>query len=160
MITGKSFDKVVRDPTKDVLVNVSDYSNTVSMGISREFALFAKVLKDVPDLVFAEMDASMNEARDINYDKLPTIGLFTKEGTQYQNGIVMPSFDDEPEKHNEYHRKFLDHLLKNSSSYQKYCLDHKECDGHEKQLIDGMNEDGFEAEDQPEANQESNSNFE
>lgn len=89
-VVGLNFDKVVRDPTKDVFVNFNDSFNQVAAKVEEEWEAYAKVLKDIPNLIFATIDMTSNDIDGIRFEALPNSALFPMSGEHATNGIVMP----------------------------------------------------------------------
>jgi len=92
----------------------------LAANVSKEYQEFAKVFKDIPDLIFAEMDTSMNEVKGQNYKSIPTMVLFPKEGEHAHKGIEVPHPNENVEE-NEAPRILVEFLNKHSTVYQAYC---------------------------------------
>jgi hypothetical protein len=69
-----------------------------------------------------------------NWESVPTLALFPKEGEFAQTGINVPEARDS--EVNEYPGLFVNHLKKYSTAYQTYCEGNDKCNDHEKKLGD------------------------
>ena len=64
MVVGKTFDKVVLDNSKDVLIELYSPSNNDCKKLEPVYRDLAKRFKDVKQLVIAKMDATANDSPD------------------------------------------------------------------------------------------------
>jgi len=102
VVVGKNFNEIVRDTTKDVLIEF--YAPWC--GHCKKFApvweeLAAKYA-EIPDLVIAKMDYIANEVKDLSVRGYPTLKWYpkdNKEGTNYDGDRELVDFENFLEEH-------------------------------------------------------------
>lgn len=76
VVVGSTFDSIVKDPTKDVLLEVYAPWCGHCKSLAPKYAELAKRLKDVPSVVVAKMDGTENEVPDLQVQGFPTLVFF------------------------------------------------------------------------------------
>jgi len=79
IVVGKSFDKIVKDPTKDVLLEVYAPWCGHCKSLEPIYKKLAKRFKKVESVVVAKMDGTENEHPDLDVKGFPTILFFPAE---------------------------------------------------------------------------------
>ena len=79
VVTGSTFDALVRDPTKDVLLEVYAPWCGHCKALTPIYAKLAKRFKDIDSVVIAKMDGTENEVGDVEVGGYPTILFFPAE---------------------------------------------------------------------------------
>jgi len=81
-VVGADFDAIVRDPTKDVLVQFHSPSNAHCKTLAPIWNELGSFYKDHPDLIIAKFDATINEAEGVEILGYPTLMFYSKENKQ------------------------------------------------------------------------------
>lgn len=79
IIVGKTVDKIVKDPTKDVLLEVYAPWCGHCKSLEPIYKKLAKRFVKIDSVVVAKMDGTANEHRDIEVQGFPTIMFFPAE---------------------------------------------------------------------------------
>ncbi len=110
MLVGKNFHKEVIDNDKDVLIKIYAPWCGHCKKLAPIWTRLAEELKDVPNLVIAKFDATVNEAEGVSTKGYPTLKFYPKGGKQepveYSGGRNLEDFKT--------------YLRLNSVAYQKY----------------------------------------
>ena len=111
IVVGKTWEKIVKDPTKDVLLNIYAPWCQYCQALEPFYEQLANEVADIEDLVIAKIDAEANEIADDKVDGYPTIIFYSKtnkKGVEYEE----ESDEDFDEK------KFKTFLSKQSPEYK------------------------------------------
>ena len=76
IVVGDSFDEIVRDPTKDVLIEVYAPWCGHCQALEPTYHKLATRFKDVSSVVIAKMDGTKNEHAAIDVEGFPSIYFF------------------------------------------------------------------------------------
>lgn len=79
IVVGSTFDAIVKDPTKDVLLEVYAPWCGHCKALTPIYEKLAKRFKDIDSVVIAKMDGTENEVPDVEVQGFPTIMLFPAE---------------------------------------------------------------------------------
>lgn len=95
MIVGTTFDSIVKDPTKDVLVKFYAPWCGHCKSLAPIWQELADSVADIPDLVIGKFDATANEAAGVAIRGYPTLKFYpkdNKEGVDYNGERDLESF--------------------------------------------------------------------
>jgi len=95
VIVGTEYEKIVNDPTKDVLVKFYAPWCGHCKKLAPIWDELGEMFKDHPDLVIAKFDATVNEADGVEIKGYPTLKWFprgNKEGESYEGERDLPAF--------------------------------------------------------------------
>lgn len=95
VVVGKSFEEVVKDPTKDVLVKYYAPWCGHCKKLAPIWDELAEFYKDVPDLTIAKFDATANEADGVEIRGYPTLIFYpkdNKDGVDYSGERELKDF--------------------------------------------------------------------
>lgn len=109
-LVGKNFKELVLDSDNDVLVKFYAPWCGHCKSMAPTYEELASDLSAVPNLVIAEMDATVNEAEGVDVRGFPTIKF-------YPRGDKSNPLDYEGERAKE---NFITYLKEHSSSYKSY----------------------------------------
>lgn len=109
IVVGKTFDEIVRDPTKDVLVKFYAPWCGHCKALAPVWDELAAELKDVKDLVIAKFDSTANEVEGVDIRGYPTLKFYPREN---KSGI---DYEGERAKGD-----FVNYLAEKSSVYKAY----------------------------------------
>lgn len=107
VVVGKSFDSIVKDATKDVLMKYYAPWCGHCKALAPTWDDLAKDVMDIDDLVIAKMDSTTNEVADVEIRGFPTLKFYPKDnkaGVDYSGDRDLEAFKD--------------FLSKNSSAYK------------------------------------------
>lgn len=77
VVVGSTFDAIVKDPTKDVLVEIYAPWCSACAGFAQTYARLAAALAEAaPSVVVAKMDGTANDVEGIEVEGYPTLLLF------------------------------------------------------------------------------------
>lgn len=107
VVVGKTFESIVKDPTKDVLVKYYAPWCGHCKKLAPIWDELAEKTKDIEDLVIAKFDATANEAAGVDIRGYPTLTWYPKDN---KRGI---SYEGDRELEN-----FLSYLEQNSAAYR------------------------------------------
>ena len=79
VVVGSTFDAIVKDPTKDVLLEVYAPWCGHCKSLEPIYAKLAKRFKDIDSVVIAKMDGTENEVPDVEVQGFPAIMFFPAE---------------------------------------------------------------------------------
>lgn len=83
VVVGKSFDSIVKDPTKDVLLEVYAPWCGHCKNLEPIYKKLAARFKDIDSVVIAKMDGTTNEHGDLNVEGFPHLVFYpAKEGAE------------------------------------------------------------------------------
>lgn len=102
VVVGKNFEEIVKDNTKDVLVEFYAPWCGHCKKLAPIYDELGEKYKDNKDLVIAKMDATANEAEGVNVRGFPTIMFYpkdNKEGVQYEGDRTLEAFSSYLEEH-------------------------------------------------------------
>lgn len=102
IIVGKTFEKIVLDTSKHVLLEVYAPWCGHCKALAPKYSELADLLLGHDDIVIAKMDGTTNEHSSINVEGFPTIKLFKKETNEaidYDGGRTVKSMVEFLEKH-------------------------------------------------------------
>jgi protein disulfide-isomerase A1 len=108
-LVGLNYESIVLDETKDVLVKYYAPWCGHCKKLAPIWEELAESVADIPDLVIAKFDATMNEVKGLQIKGYPTLKFYpkgNKAGVDYDEGRELPDF-----------KKYLE---KNSSAYQAH----------------------------------------
>ena len=111
-LVGLNHDSIVMDTTKDVLVKYYAPWCGHCKKLAPIWEELAESVADMPDVVIAKFDATLNEVKGLQIKGYPTLKWFPKDnknGVDYDEGRELPDF-----------KKFLE---KNSSAYKAHSAD-------------------------------------
>jgi len=90
IVVGKTFDKIVKDPTKDVLLEVYAPWCGHCKSLEPIYKKLAKRFAKIDSVVIAKMDGTANEHKDVDVKGFPTLLFFpAQEGAEsipYESG--------------------------------------------------------------------------
>jgi protein disulfide-isomerase A1 len=107
VLVGKSWDDVVKDPTKDVLVKYYAPWCGHCKALAPVWDSMAKAVADIDDLVIAKFDATVNEVAGLEVRGYPTLKFYPKDN---KAGVDYDAGREEAD--------FMTWLSENSSAYQ------------------------------------------
>lgn len=93
VVVGRTVDTIVKDETKDVLLEVYAPWCGHCKQLAPIYAKLAKRLKSVDSIVIAKMDGTENEHPDVNVEGFPSILFFPAR--PFQEGDVPETFEGE-----------------------------------------------------------------
>ncbi len=108
-LVGLNYESIVMDETKDVLVKYYAPWCGHCKKLAPIWEELAESVADIPDLVIAKFDATVNEVKGLQIKGYPTLKFYpkgNKAGVDYDEGRELPDF-----------KKYLE---KNSSAYQAH----------------------------------------
>lgn len=94
-VVGKSFEAVVKDPSKDVLVKYYAPWCGHCKALAPVWDEMAKDLESIEDLVIAKFDATTNEVAGLDIRGYPTLKFYpknNKDGMDYSGDRQLPDF--------------------------------------------------------------------
>jgi protein disulfide-isomerase A1 len=99
IVVGDSFDDIVLDETKDVLLEVYAPWCGHCRNLEPEYNRLGEILKDIPSIVIAKMDGTTNEHAVVQIQGFPTILFFpagdkSKEPLAVQTERTVEAFVD------------------------------------------------------------------
>ena len=95
VIVGKSYDDIVKDPSKDVLVKYYAPWCGHCKALAPTWDALAEEVKDIEDLVIAKFDATANEVAGLDIKGYPTLKYYPKDnkaGVDYNGGRELEDF--------------------------------------------------------------------
>ena len=95
VMVGKSFDSIVNDPTKDVLVKYYAPWCGHCKSLAPIWADLAKDVESIDDLVIAKFDATVNEVKGLEIRGYPTLKFYPKgdkSGLDYNGDRKLEDF--------------------------------------------------------------------
>jgi len=102
VVVGSEFEKIVMDPTKDVLVKYYAPWCGHCKKLAPVWEELGEAMKDHKDLVIAKFDATTNEAEGVNVRGYPTLIFYSKdnkEGVTYEGDRDLDGFKEWLGKH-------------------------------------------------------------
>jgi protein disulfide-isomerase A1 len=96
-VVGETFDSIVKDPTKDVLVKFYAPWCGHCKKLAPIWEDLGVFYKDHPDLIIAKFDATTNEAEGVEIRGYPTLMFYAKdnkEGVDYSGERELQNFKD------------------------------------------------------------------
>jgi len=109
VVVGKSFESIVKDPTKDVLVKYYAPWCGHCKKLAPIWDDLAEKTKDIEDLVIAKFDSTANEALGVEVRGYPTLIFYPKDNKKGVNYDGDRELDD-----------FINWLGDKSSAYKAY----------------------------------------
>ena len=94
-MVGKTYEQIVMDPTKDVLVKFYAPWCGHCKKLAAPWEELAEEMKEYKDLVIAKFDATTNEAMGVKIKSYPTIMFYPrdfKEGIKYEGDRTVEMF--------------------------------------------------------------------
>jgi protein disulfide-isomerase A1 len=107
VLVGTSFNRVVMDTTKDVLVKFYAPWCGHCKTMAPAWEELANQVADIPDLVIAKLDATANEVAGLQIQGFPTIKFYPKDnknGMAYEGDRDLKSFQNYLSEHSAAYR--------------------------------------------------------
>jgi len=95
ILVGKNWEEIVKDETKDVLVKYYAPWCGHCKALAPTWDELAVAVKDIPDLVIAKFDATLNEVAGLEIRGYPTLKFYPKDnkaGVDYNAGRELGDF--------------------------------------------------------------------
>jgi protein disulfide-isomerase A1 len=90
IVVGKSFEAIVKDPTKDVLLEVYAPWCGHCQNLEPIYAKLATRFKEIPSVVIAKMDGTENEVESLDVEGYPAIFFFPAEKNATGMSLTAP----------------------------------------------------------------------
>ena len=106
IVVGSEWEKIVKDETKDVLIAYTAPWCGHCQRLAPNWEILGEQVKDLDDLVIANMDSTANEVEGVEIKSYPTLKWYpkgNKAGEDYTGERILPAIEE--------------FLMKNSESY-------------------------------------------